>query len=157
ARATRPDSNGANVTRKHLFALMLGAAALQAPAADTHAPATARVPVVDHYGELAVTDPYRWLENGADPNVHEWSLAQDKRTRGYFDRLPARKRMFARLMKQIAASSSSYYDVHAAGGQLFAMTNQPPKQQPMIAVLGRDADPKHARVVLDPNVLNPKG
>ncbi len=138
----------------------LGAALLAAAgahAADPHAPPTARVPVVDHYGDLAVTDPYRWLENGADPKVHQWSLAQDQRTRTYFDKLPSRKPMFDRLMKQIAASSSSYYDVHAAGGQLFAMYNQPPRQQPMIAVLGRDADPKHARVVLDPNTLNPKG
>ena len=145
------------MTRSHYLALMLGAIALHAQAADTQAPPTARVPVVDHYGDLAVADPYRWLEDGSDPKVHQWSLAQDKRTRAYFDKLPARKPMFARLMKQIAASSSSYYHVHAAGGQLFAMYNQPPKQQPMIAVLGRDADPKHARVVLDPNVLNPKG
>jgi len=143
--------------RSHLFALVLGAAAFHAQAADIQAPPTARLPVVDHYGDLAVTDPYRWLEDGSDPKVHQWSLAQDKRTRTYFDKLPTREPMFARLMKQTAASSSSYYDVHAAGGQLFAMFNLPPSQQPMIAVLGRDADPKHARVVLDPNVLNPKG
>jgi prolyl oligopeptidase len=138
-------------------ALALGAGALQAHAADTRAPATARVPVVDHYGDLAVTDPYRWLEKADDPKVHQWSLAQDKRTRAYFDKLPYRRPMFERLMKQIGASSSSYYDLHAAGGQLFAMYNQPPRQQPMIAVLARDADPRRARVVLDPNTLNPKG
>ncbi len=135
-------------------ALLLAAGA---HAADTKAPATAVTPVVDHYGDLAVTDPYRWLETTADPKVHAWSLAQDKRTRSYFDKLPDRQPMFKRLMKQIAASSSSYYDIHSAGGQLFAMFNQPPKQQPMIALLGRDADPKHARVVLDPNKLNAKG
>lgn len=135
-------------------ALLLAAGA---HAADTKAPATAVTPVVDHYGDLAVADPYRWLETAADPKVHAWSLAQDKRTRSYFDKLPDRQPMFKRLMKQIAASSSSYYDIHSAGGRLFAMYNQPPKQQPMIALLGRDADPKHARVVLDPNKLNAKG
>ena len=145
------------MTRTPLLALILGAIALQVHAADTQAPATTVTPVVDHYGDLAVTDPYRWLENTADPQVHAWSLAQDARTRAYFDKLPDRQPIFKRLMKQIAASSSSYYDLHAAGGQLFAMYNQPPRQQPMIAVLGRDADPKHARVVLDPNKLNPKG
>jgi len=65
------------LTRSHLFALVLGAAALHAQAADTQAPPTKRLPVVDHYGDLTVTDPYRWLENGSDPKVHQWSLAQD--------------------------------------------------------------------------------
>lgn len=65
--------------------------------------------------------------------------------------------MFDWLMKQAAASSSAYYDLHAAGGQLFALYNQPPRQQPMLAVMGQDADPAKARIVLDPNTLNPKG
>jgi prolyl oligopeptidase len=138
-------------------ALFLGTGALLAQAADRQAPATARVPVVDTYGSITVTDPYRWLEKADDPKVRQWSAAQDKRTRTYFDRLPYRKRMFDRLMKQISASSTSWYDVHAVGGQLFSMVNEPAKQQPMIAVLGQDADPAHTRVVLDPNALNPKG
>ena len=138
-------------------ALLLGAAALLAHAADRKAPPTPRVPVTDTYGDLSVTDPYRWLEKADDPKVHQWSVAQDKRTRAYFDRLPARQPMFERLMKQISAASSAFYDLHAANGQLFALLNQPGRQQPMIAVLGKDVDPAHARVVLDPNVLDPKG
>jgi len=145
------------VTRSTLLALALCAGALQAQAADTQAPATPKTPVVDTYGDLKVTDPYRWLEQGGDAKVHQWSLAQDKRTRRYFDRLPYREPMFKRLMKQISASSSSYYDLHAVGGKLFAMTNQPPKQQPMIVLMGQDADPARAHVVVDPNALNAKG
>ncbi len=137
--------------------LALGAAALLAQAADKGAPATAVKPVTDVYGDVTVSDPYRWLENAADPKVKQWSAAQDKRTRAYLDKLPARKPMFDRLMKQATASSSSYFDLHAAGGQLFALYNQPPKQQPMLAVLGQDADPAKARIVLDPNALNAKG
>ena len=138
-------------------ALLLGAGALLAQAADRNAPATARVPVVDTYGSITVTDPYRWLEKADDPKVRQWSAAQDRRTRSYFDHLPYRKRMFDRLMKQISAGSTSWYDVHAVGGKLFAMVNEPTKQQPMIAVLGQDADPAHMRVVLDPNALDAKG
>ena len=138
-------------------ALFLGAGALLAQAADRNAPATARVPVVDTYGSITVTDPYRWLEKADDPKVRQWSAAQDRRTRSYFDHLPYRKRMFDRLMKQISAGSTSWYDVHAVGGRLFAMVNEPTKQQPMIAVLGQDADPAHMRVVLDPNALDAKG
>ena len=138
-------------------ALTLGGAALIAHAADKGAPPTAVKPVTDRYGDITVQDPYRWLEKTADAKVKQWGAAQDKRTRAYFAKLPARQPMFDWLMKQAAASSSAYYDLHAAGGQLFALTNQPPKQQPMLAVTGQDADPAKARVVVDPNTLNPKG
>ncbi|MDE2429923.1 MAG: S9 family peptidase [Burkholderiales bacterium] len=126
-------------------------------AADKTAPVTPIQIVTDSYGELKIDDPYRWLEHTADPKVHQWSLSQDKRTRQYLDKLPFRKAMYARLMKQISATSSSYYDLHGAGGQLFAMFNQPPKQQPMIALLDKNADPAQARVIVDPNVMDKNG
>ncbi len=138
--------------------LLLGASALLAHAADRGAPAAPAVPVTDSYGSgITVSDPYRWLEKADDPKVKQWSAAQDQRTRAYLDKLPSRGRMFDRLMQQASASSSAYYDLQPAGGQLFALYNQPPKQQPMIALLGPDADPTRARIVLDPNTLNPKG
>ena len=143
--------------KSRFAALAFSACALLAHAADKGAPATPVKPVTDSYGDLKVTDPYRWLEKTGDPKVSQWSAAQDKRTRAYFDKLPARKPMFDWLMKQVSASSSSYFDLHAAGGQLFALYNQPPKQQPMLAVMGQGADPAQARVVLDPNTLNAKG
>ena len=37
------------------------------------------------------------------------------------------------------------------------MYNQPPKQQPMLALMGLSADPAKARILLDPNMLNPNG
>ena len=138
-------------------ALFLGTGVLLAHAADRKAPPTERIPVVDTYGDLKITDDYRWLENAGDPKVKQWSAAQDKRTRAYFGALSYRKPMFDRLMKQTSAASSSWYDLHAVDGRLFAMLNVPSKQQPMIAVFGQDADPAHTQVVLDPNKLNPKG
>jgi prolyl oligopeptidase len=47
--------------------------------------------------------------------------------------------------------------MQAVDGRFFALYNQPPKQQPMIALLANDADPAHARVIVDPNAMNPKG
>lgn len=140
-----------------LAALALGSAALLAQAADKGAPPTAVKTVTDTYGGVSVADPYRWLEKTGDAKVRQWSAAQDRRTRAYLDKLPARKPMFDWLMKQATASSSAFYALHATPGQLFAMYNQPPKQQPMLAVLGQDGDPAKARVVLDPNTLNAKG
>jgi len=126
-------------------------------AKDACAPASATVDAVDIYQGVTVRDPYRWLEKADDPKVHAWSLAQDARTRRYLDGLAQRQPIFDQLMRQIAATSSSYYGLHAVGDKIFAYYNLPPNQQPMIAVLGDDADPSHARVVVNPNILNPKG
>jgi len=114
-------------------------------------------PVTDTYHGVAVTDPFRWLENANDERVKAWSLAQDARTRRYLDGLAVRKPIFTQLMKQISATSSRYFSIQAEGGRLFALLDQPPKQQPMIAVMGEDANPDHARIVVDPNTLNPAG
>ena len=113
--------------------------------------------VVETYHGTRVGDPYRWLENAGDPAVKLWTQAQNTRTRAYLDSLPLRATLKERLTKLITQTSPAYSGLHAAGGQLFALYNQPPKQQPMIAVMGADADPAKARIALDPNKLNPKG
>ena len=125
-------------------------------AADRGAPPTAQHSVTDRYGVLSVQDPYRWLEQPGSA-VDQWSKQQDRRTRRYLDHLPSRKPIFTRLMRDVSATSSTYYDLQGAGDKLFAMFNQPPKQQPMIAMLGPDLDPATARVIVDPNQLNAQG
>jgi len=120
-------------------------------------PATPAGDATDTYFGVTVKDPYRWLENTADPAVHTWSVAQDARTRAYLDGLPVRKQIHDRLMQLLSATSPSFVGLYPAGGKIFATYVQPPKQQPMIAVLGPDADPAGARVVVDPNTLNPAG
>jgi prolyl oligopeptidase len=128
-----------------------------AHAADSSVPPSARNVVTDTYHGVQVSDPYRWLEDSADPKVHDWSVAEDKRTRQYLDALPQRDRIYHQLLAQISATSSSYRDLHAAGGQVFALYDEPPKQQPMIAVLTNATDPALARIIVDPNVMNPQG
>jgi prolyl oligopeptidase len=126
-------------------------------AADSGAPKSDQHAVTDVYHQVTVTDPYRWLENAADPKVHEWSAEQDARTRKYLDELPQRAPIFRQLMSQISATSSSYHDLRAVGPAVFAYYSQPPKQQPMIAVLTNAANPSLARIIVDPNTINPKG
>jgi prolyl oligopeptidase len=126
-------------------------------ARDENAPATPQHPVTDQYQGVSVTDPYRWLENAQDPAVHQWSLTQDARTRNYLDGLPLRERMYQRLMKQISATSPFYDHLQVAGDRVFALYTQPPKQQRMIALLTNAADPQLARIVVDPNAINPAG
>jgi prolyl oligopeptidase len=63
----------------------------------------------------------------------------------------------ARLLAQNSATSSSYHGLYAAGGKVFALYDEPPKQQPKIAVLTNAADPALARTIVDPNAMNPQG
>jgi len=124
---------------------------------DLNVPIAAEQNIIDIYHGVSVKDPYQWLEKADDAGVQAWSRAQDVRTRRYLDGLKGRKPIYAQLMTQISAASSRFYALHAVGGKLFAMLNQPPKQQPMIAVMEGDADPTRARTVVNPNELNPKG
>ncbi len=120
-------------------------------------PATPAGSDTDTFFGVTVKDPYRWLENSSDPRVQAWSVAQDTRTRAFLNALPQRGRIHKRLMQMMSENSPFYAGLYPAGGRLFAYYTQPPKQQPMIAVMGSDADPAHARVIVDPNALNPAG
>ena len=124
---------------------------------DPGAPAAPRDPVADTYHGVRVEDPYRWLENTSDPKVVAWTEAEDARARKYLDGLPQRKPIYEQLYRLNAATSSSYSGLRNVGDQVFATYTQPPKQQPMIAVLGMSLDTSTARIVVDPNVINPKG
>ena len=58
-----------------VLACLAGLAAAPAPPEPPAVPATPRRPVTDMYFGTAVTDDYRWLENGSDPEVIAWSNA----------------------------------------------------------------------------------
>ncbi|MES1201116.1 MAG: prolyl oligopeptidase family serine peptidase [Pseudomonadota bacterium] len=128
-----------------------------AEARDAGAPATRIAPVTDTVQGVAITDQYRWLENAADPEVHAWTAAQSARTRAYLDALPYRSALADRLLGLISQTSPSYSDLRAVGGKIFAVHFDPHKQQPMLAVMGADANAAHARDFLDPNTLDPTG
>ncbi len=128
-----------------------------AQSTDGNSVSAQHAPVSDVYHQVSVTDPYRWLENGADPKVHEWSAAQDLLARKYLDSRPLRAPIFKQLFSQLSATSSSYAGLRAVGDSVFAYYSQPPKQQPMIAMLTNAADPALARVIVDPNLINAKG
>jgi len=126
-------------------------------ARDATAPPTRVENVVDTLHGTRIEDPYRWLENGADPAVREWTARQSQRTRAYLDGLPIRAKLRPRLEAYIRESSPRYYSLKAVGGQVFALYFDPKRQQPMLRALGADLDPAKARTVLDPNTLDPKG
>jgi len=120
-------------------------------------PDTPMRPVTNVYHGVTVVDNYRWLENFNDPEVKQWSAAQNAVTRAYLDDLPARSNIVKRLEKICSQTAASYSGLQCRPGLFFAMKFQPPAQQPWLITLKSPNDPSSEHVVLDPNKLDPKG
>ena len=119
-------------------------------------PETARRPVTEDYFGTKATDDYRWLEDPKDPNVVAWTDAQNKLTRSRLDAIADRPKIRARVAELLSGRPPSFFDVRVSNEQVFALKNQPPKQQPFL-VLYTDPAKQTERVVLDPNTLDPSG
>ena len=120
-------------------------------------PETARRPVTDEYHGVEVVDGYRWLEDGDDPAVKAWSDAQNAHARSVLDRLPEVEAIRGQVTRIRKISIPRHYALTAAGGTLFALRYEPPKQQPFLVAMASEDDPASARVVVDPDRLDPKG
>jgi prolyl oligopeptidase len=120
-------------------------------------PAAPKRTVIDEYHGVKVTDDYRWLENWDDPEVKQWSAAQNASSREYLDHLPARVAIKERFRQLIASSSPSYHFLQFRAGTLFALKDQPPQQQPLLIALRSADDPASARIIFDPNAASAKG
>ncbi len=148
-----------------VLTLPLAAPAAPAPAptasaprkAANKAPATAKREKVDTYHGTQVNDPYQWLEDSSDATVKQWNDAQNAYTRALLDKLPGREAIRQRVTELLSWKSPGYGALHEAGGTLFAMKSQPPKQQSFLVVLGSVDDTSKERVLLDPMVLDPSG
>jgi prolyl oligopeptidase len=141
-----------------LFAVVLLALAAVSQGPSLSEPhAAPKRSVSDEYHGVKVADDYRWLENWDDPEVKQWSAAQNARTREYLDRVTSRAAIKERLKALNAASSPAYYDLQFRAGTLFAMKYQPPQQQPMLVTLRSADDPASAKIVFDPNTASSKG
>ncbi len=115
------------------------------------------VEVTDTYHGVTVRDPYRWLEDSAAPEVQAWTNAQNAQTHSRLDAIPSRAGIKARLTSLITRGSVSFSSFRARGGRVFAILNDPAKQQPMLVVLDAAADPASAKTLIDPNALDPQG
>jgi prolyl oligopeptidase len=134
-----------------LITCVLALAALAQSPLLPKAPDTPKHPVTDEYHGVKVSDDYRWLENWDDPQVKQWSSAENARTRTYLDSLPARAEIKERLRSLIGQSSPSYQSLEFKGGMLFGMYSDPRQQQPKLVAMRSADDPASARVIFDPN------
>ena len=130
---------------------------IMASAAAAGPPPTPQRPVVDTYHGTEVVDPYRWLEDGQSDETRRWSDAQNHYARAYLDSLPEAATIGARVRAILSARTVSYGSVTCRGGRYFVLVQQPPKQQPYLAVLDTLAPPLKTRTVVDPNQIDARG
>ncbi|HEY2940798.1 MAG TPA: prolyl oligopeptidase family serine peptidase [Vicinamibacteria bacterium] len=135
--------------------VLLPAVVLAGPAATL--PETPKRPVVDDYHGTKVTDDYRWLENGSDPEVQRWSDAENGYARSVLDALPSRAAIERRVTALLSWESPAYFGVEERAGIIFALKQRPPKEQPFLVVLDSALDAASERVVLDPAAVDPSG
>jgi len=119
-------------------------------------PATPTRPVTDTIQGIAITDDYRWLEDAGSPEVKDWSDAQNRYTRSWFDALPDYAAVRARVQYIQDHNPPSFGALVHRGSTLFAIENLPPKQQPFLVAM-TSADDSKPRTILDPNLLDPSG
>ena len=119
-------------------------------------PEAPKKPVTDTYFDTKVVEDYRWLENGKDPQVRDWSLKQLAVTRAYLDALPQHPQLKERLSELLNNARLRYVEFQQTTGGFFALKIQPPKNQPMLVVMKSAGDVASERVLLDPNVVDAK-
>src|SRR5436853_4230570 len=116
-------------------------------------PGSQKKPVTDTYHGTTISEDYRWLEDGKDAGVRDWSLKQLEVTRGFLDRLPQRGALKQQLTEIYNGSPVRYFSFQQTSGAFFALKRQPPKNQPMLVVMRSAGDLASERVLVDPNTL----
>lgn len=91
------------------------------PFPSTAPPPSPKSDTINDYHGTPVTDPYRWLENAADPQVQAWTKAHNQRTRAFLDQLPALEKIKGRLTE--LWNFPKYESIHKAGGKYFVSKN----------------------------------
>ena len=115
-------------------------------------PKTRVVDVADDYFGTRVPDPYRWLEDEADPEVVAWTNAQHDFAMEMLSGLAGRE-TFERRLREVWDYPK--HDIpRERGGRLFYLRNDGLLNQPKLYV--READGAE-RVLIDPNALSDDG
>jgi prolyl oligopeptidase len=116
-------------------------------------PPTPKSDQVDNYHGTLVPDPFRWLEDAADPQVQAWTKAQNERTRAFLDQLPQREKIKARLTE--LWNFPRYEGIHKVGERYYFTKNDGLQNQAALYLqFGLEGKP---RLLLDPNDFSEDG
>jgi len=109
-------------------------------------------PVVDVHWGVSVEDPYRFLENTADPRVQAWMKKQADATASILAQLPGRDRLRTRLAEIDAAVPAVVGGVHRdARGRLTYLKRTAADNQ--FKLVRRDTIDGPERLLVDPEAI----
>jgi prolyl oligopeptidase len=124
-----------------------------AAAADRPAyPAAERLDLVEQLSGHPVADPYRWLEDPADPRTVAWSDAQDELFREQADGWPGREAIRERIRELLSAGVVGV-PVWRGGRRFFVRREGSQEHGVLVTVDEVGAE----RVLVDPIALDPTG
>ncbi len=130
------------------FVLALPVAAALAQAAPPAAPVRDQV---DTWHGVAVHDPYRYMENLADPQVKSWIGEQGDWARSVLDRIEGRAQIEKRLADlERGLGDRRYGFTRVAGGKLFYLLRERSGRQVKLAM--RDRLDGAEKILVDPEV-----
>ncbi|MGY1740135.1 MULTISPECIES: prolyl oligopeptidase family serine peptidase [unclassified Blastococcus] len=115
-------------------------------------PEAPRLDLVEDLHGTPVADPYRWLEDVADPRTRAWTDAQDALTAEALAALPMRAAFAARL-EQLVHAGAVGVPVHRAG-RAFSTRRDPGQEHAVLRVREPDGT---VRVLVDPMAIDPDG
>ena len=115
-------------------------------------PPPAPRPVTETFWGVAVTDPFRFLEDTKDPQVQAWMKAQNDATEAIFARIPGRETMLARI-REIESKASGVTQAidRAEGGRYFFQKRDPQDNQ--FKLVWRESAGGPDRLIVDPEAL----
>ena len=105
------------------------------------------------HGERIV-DPYRWLEDAADPEVQAWTAAQNAHTDRVLGGLPQRA-YFERRLRELLADEELVTMPVLRGDRVFFLRRRSGENQPALWV--RSLEGGEEAVLVDPNRLRADG
>ena len=134
-------------------AMLLDSNALTAQVPAPKVPVTSKMDHVDHYHGVAISDPYRWLEDDNRPATAAWVKAENQVTFGYLAQLPGRDALKTRLTA--LWNYQRFSPPFKEGGRYFLFRNDGLQNQSVLYT--QTSLTEETRVLLDPNGMSSDG
>ena len=103
-------------------------------------------PVTEILHGVAITDPYRWLEDRNSPRTREWIEQQTRYARAYLDNVPGREVIRKRIREFLAVAT--YDSLQKAENRYFFRKRLPDEEQPGIYM--REGATGEDQLLVDP-------
>src|ERR1700761_6652065 len=117
-------------------------------------PDARRLDLVEELSGVEVSDPYRWLEDAASPDVQDWLRAQDELFREHGAQLPGIDHLAGRILE---LTGTGHIGVPAWRGDRQFFTRRLPGQEHAVLCTVDPGPGGEARVLIDPAALDPTG